>query len=66
MINWLIDRVWARKNAAALQEIDAQMDALHAEGERLEREMVEMFGPDWRAEAERRFQAQLAGRYTLT
>ncbi|MBL8582814.1 MAG: hypothetical protein JNL61_11385 [Rhizobiaceae bacterium] len=64
MINWLIDRVWARKNAAALQAIDAQMDALRAEGERLHHKMVEMFGPNYREDAERRFQKRLSGDWT--
>lgn len=65
MIGWLIDRCWAWKNRAALAEVDAQMDYLQAEGERLDRRMVEEFGPDWREKAERRLSEVMNCRVTL-
>jgi hypothetical protein len=65
MIGWLVDRVWAHKNRVALAEIDAQQAHLCAEGERLERRMVEEFGPDWRQKAEQRLQERLSCRWTM-
>jgi hypothetical protein len=65
MIGWLVDRIWAHKNRAELAALDDQMDYLRREGERLDKRMEETFGPDWRAEAERRLSKYLNGRYTL-
>jgi hypothetical protein len=66
MIGWLFDRWWAWKNRDALRQIDDQMDWLRREGERLHERMVEMYGPDYRAQMEERLQARLSGRYTTT
>lgn len=66
MFNWIFDRIWASTHRAELAALDAQMDYLNAEGERLEGKMVEHFGPDWRAEAERRLQKRLAGDWSVT
>lgn len=66
MIDWLFDRWWVWKNRAELDALDQQPAFLQAEGERLDREMEEMFGPDWRAEGERRLERAMTGRYTVT
>jgi hypothetical protein len=65
MIGWLIDRVWAHKNRAELAQLDAQMDYLQAESERLHKRMEEAFGPDWREQGERRLVELLNCSWTL-
>jgi len=66
MIDWIIDRVWAWKNRGELAALDTQMQALDIEAKRLHGEMEEMFGPDWREQGERRLQAVMSGRYTVS
>lgn len=66
MIGWLFDRCWAWKNRAALQQLDGEMDALQLEAERLERRMLEEYGPNWRAEAEERLRRAFNGTFTTT
>lgn len=64
MIGWIVDRVWAWKNADALAEIDQHIAFNDATAARLEVKMAEMYGPDWRAEAERRLADRMSGIYT--
>jgi hypothetical protein len=53
-VRWLIDRWWAFRHRDELREIEDAMAALDVRSARLEREMVAMYGPDWRAQAEAR------------
>ncbi len=64
MIGWIADHVWAFKNRAALAAIDAEMDALEAWRHRLDGRMEELYGPDWREQAEKRLSEVMSGRYT--
>ncbi len=64
-MNWLIDHWWLHKNRDAMENLDAEMDFLRAQGERLDKRMEEEYGPDWRAECERRLAKALSCRITL-
>ncbi len=65
MIGWLIDRLWALRHRAELEQLDRQGVELDAMRARLDRRMEESFGPDWRAEAERRVGERLKN-WTVT
>lgn len=54
MIGWLVDRWWLYKNRAELERQCRNMAFNVATGIRLEKEMVEMFGTNWRKEAARK------------
>lgn len=64
MIGWLVDRWWAHKNRADLEQVDQQMEALRLQSESLDRRMEESFGPNWREEAERRLSQRLSCSWT--
>lgn len=65
MIRWLADLWWRWKNRAELAQADAESDRLRVESERLNQRIEGEFGPDWRAEGERRLARAFSGRYTV-
>lgn len=65
MIGWLADRWWVHKNRAALDQIDANMEALRVYAEDLDRRITESCGPDWREKAERRLRKYIHGSIRL-
>jgi len=61
MIDWLVDLFWGLKHRSELAALDAEMDALDAWRRRLDDRMEEMYGPDWREKAEKRFANAMHG-----
>lgn len=56
MLGWIADRIWAWKNRHVLDHLDREMEALDAKQLDLSRVMAEMYGPDWRRQAEERLE----------
>jgi hypothetical protein len=60
-MNWFLDWLWCLTHRKEIAHIQNEWVALEATSNRLEKTMIEDYGPDWRKKAEERLKVYMVG-----